>query len=174
MEGPGKSGPAGSSACSAEPDSQPPVIHSRPTADFRAEGFTCPHSRTRPAPLTDFNWPRPLPPTADHPRQEDHVTRPSVSTPGCQTREPSALPTELSGRASSMAIPQMALVIFPFSLGMLVRYLCRPPRRTIRTSVPSSACRLWTAPVAPCEPCAGTVASAPQCGQIHFQLGGAM
>ena len=36
-------------------------------------GLTCPHSRTRPAPFTDFNWPRPLSQAADHPRQEDHV-----------------------------------------------------------------------------------------------------
>ena len=59
------------------------------------------------------------------------------------------------------ARPRTALVYFPFRLGMLVRYLCRPPRRTLRTSVPSSACRLWAAPVALCEPCAGTVASTP-------------
>ena len=79
MEGSEKSGPAGSRACSAGPDSQPPVINSGMTAEFRAESLTCPHSRTRPAPLTDFTWPRPLPPTADHPRQEDHVTSAEAS-----------------------------------------------------------------------------------------------
>ena len=79
MEGSGKSGPAGSRACSADPDSQPPIINSGMTAEFRVESLTCPHSRTRPAPLTDFNWPRPLPPTADHPRQEDRVTSAGAS-----------------------------------------------------------------------------------------------
>ena len=79
MEGSGKSGPAGSRACSAGPDCQPPVINSRMTTEFRVESLTCPHSRTRPATLTDFNWPRPLPPTADHPRQEDHVTSAEAS-----------------------------------------------------------------------------------------------
>ena len=77
METSGKSGSAGSRACSADPGSHPSVINSGLLAEFSS--LTCPHSRTRPAPLNDFNWPRPLPPTADQPRQEDRVTSSGAS-----------------------------------------------------------------------------------------------
>ena len=97
MEGPGSQGPQEAELVARA--LQPPAFNSGITAEFRVESLTCPNSRTRLAPLTDFNWPRPLPPTADHPRQEDHVgkERQSVSNPDCQNRESSSLPNELSG-----------------------------------------------------------------------------
>ena len=69
------------------------------SAEFRSESLTCPHSRTRSAPLTGFNWPRPLPrPQTIPTRRLLNIERRSDSNQGSHYLEFSTLPTELPGR----------------------------------------------------------------------------
>ena len=66
-------------ACSAGPDSHPPIANAGLSAKVSVKSLMCPHRQTRSVLPTDFNSPQPPPPTVDRPRQENQVSSTEAS-----------------------------------------------------------------------------------------------
>ena len=105
MEGLTRTEPAVSRACSAGTGPYLPIWIFLVIGRIKNESLTCPHSRARSAPPTDFNWLRPLP--RPHPVRRLYIS--SAETSRTRARTGSRLGVRRSTNwATGLRIPTIA------------------------------------------------------------------